>query len=520
MTTKSKLVTLLSVLLVLSVTVNLYLVSRHAGAATGAAASASGATYVCPMHPTIMQDHPGDCPICGMKLVLKKSGEAARPAAATAPAPAPEPHEPSTRYETETVYTCPMDPQVVEHQPGRCPICGMNLEKTTRKVKVTDSVNVRRIAYYRSPMDAKITSPVPRRDDMGMDYVPVFEDQLNTAGHTIDERTEVTIDPARRQLIGLRTAPAVRGEIGGGWRTVGRVEVNPTQVAQVNVKEMGYVEKVMADFVGKPVRRGEALFSYYSPELYAAQQEYLLALRSRETLASTGSKQDGEALVDAVKQKLTLADVSEDAIKQLEESRQAQKTIMRVAPVSGVITAKNIVEGSTLMPGAIAYEITDLSSVWVIADAYQNDAARVKVGMKATLTVQGESGRVYEGKVEFVDPQMDPQSRTLKVRIGFANPKGELRPDMFGDVTLEGARHDALTIPADAVIPAGTRSLVFVSTGEGRFVPREVTLGATADGQVEVLAGLTEGEQVVTRANFLIDSESSLKAALAAAEGR
>lgn len=457
--TKSRLrwIVSLLLLLVISVSLNIYQLSRHhAGGATSATESSAKETWVCPMHPTIVQDHPGDCPICGMKLVKKEM---------------------------------PAGTQ-------------------------------RQIAYYRSPMDPKITSPAPRKDEMGMDYIPVYKDELNSANNAVQGRTEVTIDPARQQLIGLKTARVARSDVSGGWSTVGRVQADPTKVSKVNIKVPGYVEQVLVDFVGKPVRRGDPLFTFYSPEIYAAEQEFVLAMKSRDALSKRGgTAQDGDALVNAVRQKLALWDVPDAEIERLEKTGEAVKMMTFYSPVSGVVTAKDIVEGSSLMPGAMPYEVTDLSSVWVMADAYQSDLERVKLGMPVTLKLNALPDREFSGKVAFIDPVLNPESRTLKVRINFPNEKGELKPEMFGEVTLRGADHQALTIPADAVIPSGTHNMVFVSVADGKFQPREVKLGLKSGEQVEVLDGLKEGESVVTRANFLIDSESSLRAALAAMQG-
>jgi Cu(I)/Ag(I) efflux system membrane fusion protein len=527
--TKKKpwLILLLALFLVVSASANIYYFTHRGSARGGTEASAKKTMYVCPMHPTIVQDHPGDCPICGMKLVpMKNVKAAATPSNETAPAVAPasaDKDSTAVQTKTETIYTCPMDPQVVQDKPGKCPICGMNLVKKTRTVKTASAPPEHKpehkIVYYRSPMDPKVTSPVPRKDEMGMDYVPVYEDELNTTANAVPDRAEVTIDPERQQLIGLKTSLVTEAEISGGWSTVGRVQADETQIAKVNVKVSGYVEQVFADFVGKPVQKGEPLFTFYSPELYTAQQEYLLALKSAKTLAGTVSAKDNDALIEAVKQKLRLADVTEADIERLEKSGEPRKDLTMVSPVSGVVTTKNIVEGSSLMPGAIAYEITDLSTVWVMADAYQSDLERVKVGMPAVLTLQDFGDQKFTGKVAFIDPTLNPQSRTLKVRINFPNPKGELKPDMFGEVKLEGTSHEGLTIPADAIVPSGTRSMVFVAKGDGKFAPREVTLGATSGERVEVVSGLKKGESVVSRANFLVDSESSLRAALADMQG-
>jgi len=417
-----------------------------------------GPRYTCPMHPTIVQDHPGDCPICGMQLVPMQEGGAAK--------------------------------------------------------------GERKVAFYRSPMDPKQTSPVPRKDQMGMDYLPVYEDEAHGGG-AVEGLATVNIDPSRQQLIGLTTAEVRRGPVGGSWRTVGRVQVDPTGVRRTNVKVGGYVERVFVDFVGKPVSKGQRLFSLYSPELLSAQNEYLLALQTRQALSAGGQLAgDGEMLVRSARRKLQLWDVPESEIERLERSGEASKSLTFVSPISGVVTAKNVVEGSKIAAGDTPYEITDLGMVWVMADAYENDLAQVKVGMPASLTLQSYPDRVFKGRVAFMDPLLDPKTRTVKVHLHFANPTGELKPEMYGEVVLRGAEREGLTIPRDAVIHTGTRDVVFIDLGEGKFQPREVQLGEGSGDQVEVAKGLEQGQKVVTRANFLVDSESRLRASLAAIGGK
>lgn len=405
----------LLIVVVISLGLNIYFLLQHRGRSDDSAASiTSEVLYTCPMHPTILQDHPGDCPICGMKLV-----------------------------------------------------------------KVSDGGN----------------------------------DQGSEAGGDVEGRAVVTIEPKRQQLIGLRTAPVTRGNVGGGWFTVGRVEADPTRVSKINVKVSGYIEQVFVDFVGRSVQRGEKLFAFYSPDLFAAQQEYLLALNARDTLAGD------DLLVSAVRQKLKLWDVTDAQIKHLEETGKVTRALTFASPVTGVVTVKNVVEGSALNPGDIAYEVTDLSTVWVIAAAYQTDLARVKVGMPASIGFESLPDQVFTGKVAFIEPVLDPESRTLNVRLNLENKDGELKPGMFGEVLFRDVTHQALTIPSDAVIPSGKGNYVFVAIGNGEFEPREVILGQKSGDQIEVVEGLSEGELVVTRANFLVDSESLLRAALAAVQG-
>jgi Cu(I)/Ag(I) efflux system membrane fusion protein len=387
--------------------------------------------------------------------------------------------------------------------------------KGSAKKESASSGKERKIAFYRSPMDPKQTSPVPRKDEMGMDYVPVYEDENSGGAETVSGRAGVTIDAKRQQLIGLRTAPVTRDSISEDWRTVGRVQVNPTKVSKITVKVSGYVERVFVDFAGRSVRQGEELFTFYSPELYAAQQEYLLA---RASISSRMSANDS-AMIAAARKKLALWDVTEKQITHLEQIGEIVKSLTVVSPVTGVVTVKNVVEGSALNPGEAAYEITDLSSVWVLADAYQSDVARAKIGTPASVTLWSLPDRVFKGKIEFVDPVLDPQSRTLKLRLTVENTSGELKPEMFAEVLFQSIPHQSLIIPSDAIIPSGRGNMVFVSVGDGLFEPRAVKVGQRSGTRIEVIEGLREGESVVTRANFLIDSESSLRAALAAVSG-
>jgi membrane fusion protein, copper/silver efflux system len=499
------------ILLIISVGINVRQAIHLRKMSTNAATQTGKQLWTCPMDPQIIQDHPGKCPICGMNLILQtevKSGE-------TTPSSPTTEKEPGKK-ETQK-YQCPMHPAIVQDHPGDCPVCGMKLVKMKSASNEKGSTNAgasRKIAFYRSPMDPKQTSPTPRKDEMGMDYIPVYEEEGSGGGGDVEGRAAVTIDPTRQQLIGLRIAPAARTSVSSNWLTVGRVQVDPTRVSKINVKVAGYVERVLLDFVGQTVTRGEPLFTYYSPDLLAAQQEYLLALKAKS--ASSGYD---SLLISAARQKLALWDVPEARINRLEQTGEITKNLTFLSPVNGVVTAKNIVEGSFLNPGDAPYEITDLSSVWVIADAYQSDMARAKVGMLASVNLESLPDRVFQGKVAFVDPVLDPQSRTFKVRINVDNNGGELKPDMFGEVVFQSASREALTIPLDAVIPSGRGNMVFVAIGDGMFQPRAVKLGEKSGDRIEVFEGLNAGESVVTRANFLVDSESSLRAALSAVGG-
>ncbi|WP_342374471.1 efflux RND transporter periplasmic adaptor subunit [Myxococcus stipitatus] len=391
------------------------------------------------------------------------------PHAHAAPSPSPETGEKATPR-----FQCPMHPAIVQDTPGKCPICGMDL-----------------VSMASSP-----TTP---------------------GGPTVEGLATVAIDPSRQQLIGLRTAPVMEGKVGGTWRTNGRIAQDETRIRRVHMKVPAFVERVFADFTGKPVRQGEPLFAVYSPELLAAQEEYLLALRTREALSQAGGMTtDGDALVAAARRKLELWDVPQATLERLTRTGEATRTLTLVSPISGVITKKDVVEGARLELGATPYEIVDLSRVWVLADVYESELRHVKVGMPATLQLKAFPHRVFAGKVSFLDPVLDSATRTVKVRLEFPNPDGDLRPEMFGEVVLRGASRDALKIPADAVVPTGTTHVVFVSLGDGHFAPREVRLGESDGKSVEVTSGLKAGDQVVTGANFLVDSESRLRASLSA----
>ena len=370
----------------------------------------------------------------------------------------------------------------------------------------------RKIVLYRSPMGTGETSTVPRKDGLGMDFVPVYDDEASGASE-VSGLAGVQIDAQRQQLIGLRTAEVTRGPISGDWRTVGRVAVNEARVRKINVKVDGFVEKLFVDYSGKLVRRGDPLFSLYSPDLLSAQQEYLLALRTRKEL---GASPAGDELVSSARRRLELWDIPKSQIDALEQTQTPRRTLTLTSPISGVVTAKSIVQGSRLTAGEMPFEITDLSQVWVLADAHESDLPRVRLGTPVTLRLEALPDRVFTGKVSFIEPVLDAKTRTVKIRLAFANPQGDLRPEMFGEVVFHARPHQGLRVPADAIIDSGDRKVVFVATGDGRFEPREVKAGDMAGDLVEIVSGVRFGEQVVVRASFLVDSESRLKAAIAA----
>jgi Cu(I)/Ag(I) efflux system membrane fusion protein len=411
----------------------------------------------------------------------------------------------------QQMYQCPMHPQIIMDHPGNCPICGMALVPMASDAPKDKG----KVLFYRSPMNPSLTSQVPRKDEMGMDYVPVYEGELKGEGAVIEDHAAVTIDPERQQLIGLRTEKVLEGSVSGELHALGRVVADETRVRKVNVKVEGFVEKLFVDFVGKPVAKGQPLFSLYSPEFVSAQQEYLLALSTQKALSGGSLQGSGGELLESARRRLGLWDIPKDAIDHLEKTGEVQKALTLRSPISGVVTAKNVMEGARLTPADIPFEITDLGHVWVQVDVYEAELSRAKVGMPAELTTQASPGKTFKGRIAFIDPVMDPKTRTARARLEFPNPKGELKPEMFGEVVIKGQGRKGLIIPLDAVLDAGTTKVAFVSLGAGKFEPREVTTGTTVGEKVEIRSGLKLGEDVVVRANFLVDSESRLKAALA-----
>ncbi|MBL0210788.1 MAG: efflux RND transporter periplasmic adaptor subunit [Holophagaceae bacterium] len=427
----------------------------------------------------------------------------------------PKPGAPTDQAQTKQMYQCPMHPQIIMDHPGDCPICGMKLVPMEGSGDTKPSNTPGKISFYRSPMNPSMTSPTPRKDEMGMDYVPVYEAELKGEGPKVEDHATVTIDHERQQLIGLNTAKVKEGMVSGEVRTTVRLAVDETRVRKINVKVEGFVEKLFVDFVGKPVAKGQPLFSLYSPEFVSSQREFLLALKTQKALAGGSLTSSGTDLLEAAKHRLTLWDVPQETIDRLEQTGEVQRALTLRSPISGVVTVKNVVEGARITPADIPLEITDLGRVWALADIYQTEIGLAKVGLTATMTLGSFPGKTFTGRVVFIDPLLDPKTRTTKVRIEFPNPKGELKPELFGEVVLKGQGHKGILVPLDAVLDAGIQKVVFVALGDGKFEPREVTTGTKVGEQVEILSGVKAGDEVVTRANFLVDSESRLRAALA-----
>lgn len=372
----------------------------------------------------------------------------------------------------------------------------------------------RKILYYRDPMGLPDTSPVPKKDSMGMDYVPVY------SGAGSDGADVVRVNPAKVQELGVQSMPAEPRELTRTIRAVGTIEADERRVFIVNTKFEGWIDKLYVNATGQSVRRGEPLMAVYAPELVVAEQDYLLARQSLQSMAGAGAESRGAArqLAAAALQRLRNWDISAGQLSRLQRSGTVARTLVLEAPADGTVLEKPAVEGMRFMPGESLYKIADLSSVWLIADVFEQDLGALQVGQRATITIDAYPGANFRGRVAFVYPTVSPATRTGKVRIVVPNPDGRLKTGMYANVTLEAplGTGPVLAVPDSAVINSGTRQTVLIERGAGRYEARPVKLGAHADGYYAILGGLKPGERVVVSANFLIDAESNLQEALKA----
>jgi Cu(I)/Ag(I) efflux system membrane fusion protein/cobalt-zinc-cadmium efflux system membrane fusion protein len=337
------------------------------------------------------------------------------------------------------------------------------------------------------------------------------------AGPQPPPRVPVTLDARRQQLIGVRTARAVRVMVAPEVRAVGTVRADETRQTDVSVKADGWIRDLRADFTGRPVQQGETLFTLYSPDLIATQEEYLLAIRG-QTQAIAGQVPElrdySTRLVDAARERLRRWDVGEAEIQELEQRGAAFEALPVRSPASGVIVEKAAIEGMHVAPGQTLFRIADLSVVWVEADVYERDMAAVRVGQPATVTLDAYPDQRFSGRATYIYPYVEEQTRTIKVRFQFPNPRGLLKPGMYANVQLATPVASALTVPADAVLDSGREQVVFVALGDGYFEPRRVRIGRRVDATIEITDGLKDGEDVATGATFFLDSESQLQAVI------
>ena len=371
------------------------------------------------------------------------------------------------------------------------------------------------VLFYRNPMNPAITSPVFMQDEMGMDYIPVYAD----GGGGDEPAGTVTIDAVTVQNIGVRTAQAETRDLSRALNGLGRVDFNEERLARLHPKTSGWIEQLMVDETGKRVGKDTILLGIYSPDLVAAQQEYLVALNNWETVrnsAASQMKKSAKTILDSAKERLQLFDVPAHQIHELEQSRKIKKQLHIHSPFEGKVMHIGAREGQYVTPKDELYLIADLSRIWVNVDVFEDELSWLKIGDRAEMRVRADPGRTYEGKITFIHPILNPKSRTVQVRLEFDNPDLLLKPGMFANVTLYvDPQTNAVVVPSEAIVRSGSREQIFVVREPGKFEPREVTLGVSAEGLTQILSGVEAGEQVVTSSQFLIDSESKLREATA-----
>lgn len=405
------------------------------------------------------------------------------------------------------LYTCGMHPEIISDEPGLCPICEMQLVPIKKN---NEKSGERKIIYWRAPMDPNEIYDAPGKSKMGMDLVPVYEDETGGSGI-------VTIDPEVQQNMNIKTETVQVKQISSKVITNGVLVTNETSEYIVTTRINGWVEKLYVNYTGQHVSKGSKLMDIYSPELVSAQQELLTALSYQNTVNESSLesiRESGNELVKNSIRKLELLEVPEIEVKRLIDTKEVKTYITLYAQKSGTVLEKNIVEGQKVMGGIPLLKIANLSTLWLMTDIYEYELAKVKLGSKASITFNFLPGKIYDGKVSFIYPTLDPKSRTVKIRIELIN-HGELKPSMFASITIQGEDLGSKpVVPENAVIRSGMNNVVIISLGDGKFKPQQVQIGGYSDGYYQVLSGLTEGNTIVTSAQFLIDSESNLKAAI------
>jgi len=394
--------------------------------------------------------------------------------------------------------------------------------------KAAETKAEQKVLYYRNPMDPSVTSPVPMKDQMGMDYIPVYEAEAPVA----EGPGVVRITPERIQKIGVKSEPVARLDLQRVIRTVGRVEPVEDRVRVITAKVTGWIERLYVNRTDQMVSPGEKLLEIYSPELVSAQQEYLLALEGKKKVQASPypeAREEAESLLRAARQRLRYWDISEDQIRALEARGEVSRTLAIRSPDTGSVTEKMVVEGQKIEAGEPLFKIIDHSRVWVYGEIYEYEMPYIKKGQAATLSPAYSPGESYKGKIEHIyshlgsiryTPEEGTEVRTAKVRFALPNREHRLKLGMYLNVEISvPVARNSPAVPDSAVIDTGERQLVIVDRRDGTFEPREVRIGARGEGMYEIKAGVDEGEWVVTSANFLVDSESNLKAAVGALEG-
>ena len=402
--------------------------------------------------------------------------------------------------EGKIYYTCSMHPQVHLDHPGNCPICGMSLiKKSESSATGAEPMTEKMPLYWYDPMKPDQHFDKPGKSPfMDMELVPMYGNKGIKSGSNV-----ISIDPRVVQNLGIRTAAVELRSITQALRIAGSIAANENRIEVVQTRAAGWVERLHVRAVNDAVTKGQLLAEVYSPDLYAAQQEFLLAAKSKDTALTAGARQ-----------RLSLLGMSAAQINRVETSGIALKRVAYYAPVSGIITELGVRDGAQISPGMSLFVLTDLSQVWVNAEVPEAQATHLTKSSEVEATLTAIPGRIFKGRVDYVYPDVNPQTRTVRIRAVLENKELILKPGMFADVSLgQGETHEALMIPSEALIRTGTRSTVIVAEAEGRFRPVEVRVGLQRDGMTEVLEGLEAGQQVVASGQFLIDSEANLHGA-------
>ena len=431
---------------------------------------------------------------------------------------------PSAPAEKKVLYWYDaMNPTHTYDKPGKAPD-GMDLvPKYAEDETASSSASAehsghdsgkRKVLFWYDPMHPAYKANKPGiAPDCGMELVPKYADE-DTGAMAVGT---VKISPDKQQLIGVRTATVDREPLMRTVRTTGQLTADETRIEHVHVKINGYIDKVYVDYVGQLVKKGQPLFTVYSPDLVATQEEYLIAKRGNTTMGNSDFKevsQGAQSLLDSARRRLKLWDITDEQIRKLDQSGEVTRTLTFYSPVSGFVMDRKAFPQTAITPDMDLYQITDLSKIWVNADIYEYEVPFVKIGQTADMNLSYYAGKTYTGKITYIYPTVDPISRTVKVRIEFPNPKFELKPQMFANVELKINYGTQILVPQEAVMDSGDKQYVFMVHDGAMFEPRTIQMGAKLDGKVVVLSGLKPGDTIVTSGNFLVDSESRLKSAM------
>jgi RND family efflux transporter MFP subunit len=417
-------------------------------------------------------------------------------------------------------YVDPMHPGYKSDKPGIAPDCGMKLVPVYEGGDVDAQAQkpTGKILYYRDPKAPDFKSDKSGiNPETGSNLEPVYEnDPASMPMGTI------RVSPEKQQLVGVKFDEVTRGAGVHSFRSVGQVAMDETRFTKVQTRIDGWIEKVYVDFTGKYVEKGQPLLTMYSPEMLASQREYLLALRSREIMQGSplaDSQQQSDSLIAASRKRLELFSLSEAQIQEITRTQKQLTNITIYSPISGYVIARNAFPKQRITAETELYTVVDLSRVWIMADVFENEASMIRVGMPAQINLSYAGGRKINGHVNYIQPQVDPMTRTLKVRIEADNPNMDLKPDMFVDVDFSVSMPARMTVPAEAVLDTGLKKTVFVDRGNGYLEPRQVEIGERIGDRIEITKGLAPGERIVISGNFLIDSESQLKSSAAGMSG-